>query len=372
MEKSRKASMKKRNSAATLSLIMGLCITTTPYAHASKNGFWEGVGIAAATVAAGIGAWKLAEWCFTESDSQLVIRAKTEYEQALHFSESITFLKNTYHINNAYFCERDTYTITHEINEPVLYGVARYWFDRGISVSAYIDEIIGSEHAIQLLSKTLHTRIDEKKGMYLDAYQARIVSDMRHVLSLIEGYLPHLTLLRNYVSYHSTYFNLFDEEAYLYKQYDTELRITGSMASSYTMMNDIRNSVLWRYSDRKYPLSCFVSEIDSDISSLSYSIRSTSARYVERIGAARYLKDSLDWIKKAVASDERYVQEQYQKEIERLEKARLEAMQQKLDIERMQLAAQQQQNMLLAQNNILQAQHIVQQHTPQQVTVIVK
>src|SRR5579862_9060653 len=82
--------MHKKNKSQALSLLLCTSLFCTISPTDQSNNIWNYVGAAAATVAAGIGAYKLLEWCFYETNAQLVERAEREYKHALRFAEDGT------------------------------------------------------------------------------------------------------------------------------------------------------------------------------------------------------------------------------------------------------------------------------------------
>jgi hypothetical protein len=351
--------MQKKNKAFLLLLLTGSLACHDIIAEESKSFFWEGVGIAAAVVVAGVGACKLVQWCFSETNEQLVERAEREYNDALQFVDDILLFEQGYSIT--YITPEDRQYVFHHIYEPVLYSLARIYFDRGLESYTYINMVANAKNELDSLSKTLHHRIKKQKGKYVDHHIAQTIRAMHMLISKIDDYLPHLTLFCDYIKHNRSYFELFDIEARLYKQYDTQIRIINSNAMSHIMAHDVRQSVAWEYSDRKYPFIVFVSGIESDIATLKSYIHSLSSYYTERINYARQVLNSLKWIKNVVATDERYTYEKYQAEQERLERLKIEALQE--------------QNRLLVQNNMLQAQKFAQQKYQDnncQVTVILQ
>src|SRR5579863_7787993 len=99
--------MEKRNKAIVMFLLIGSLLFSDVLCAAkeSKSFFWEGVGVAAAVVAAGVGACKLLEWCFTETNSELIARAEREYQRSLQFVDSVELLENAYRLNHIMILE---------------------------------------------------------------------------------------------------------------------------------------------------------------------------------------------------------------------------------------------------------------------------
>ncbi len=362
--------MKKDHKALILLFfVSSLLITNMHAANTPIKTFWHVVGTAAAAVAAGVGAYKILDWCFSETNDQLLARAEREYNNASQYVDTMSLFEQAYNIVYADIQERKL--VFNRLYEPCLYTIAKTLFDRGIVCTSYVNDVVRAKGQLLSLSSQLHSRIKEQQGSYVDTHTAHTLNNMYSLMHYIDEYLPHLSLFADYVEHHKNYFTLFDAEASLNKKYDTELRIVKSGSLVSTMVHDVRQSVAWNHSDKRYSFLAFVSYIESDCASLRDKIRSLSYNYSERIHYATWLLESLEWIKKAITSDERYAYQVYQAEQERLERLQVEALQEKACIERAQLYAQQEQNRLLAHNNALHAHHIAQDAKTSQVTIVV-
>src|SRR5580704_1058001 len=88
--KQRVFTMHKISTSFFLSLLMvGHFPTISCSDQSFGHSFWDGVGIAAAAIAVGVGAAKLASWCFTETNPQLISRGEAEYNKALGYGDMI-------------------------------------------------------------------------------------------------------------------------------------------------------------------------------------------------------------------------------------------------------------------------------------------
>ena len=348
--------MHKKNKSILSCVLMIVTLQQNLHSTDQSNNIWNYVGAAAATVAAGIGAYKLLEWCFYETNAQLIERAEREYKHALRFVEdgTLSTFKGFHNLSCQHiFDPVSSYDITAVLDtvyEPALYSLARWWFDRGIPILSAIDDIIYTNRVLCTVSDVLHKRIAEHGNRKVPYHEAKYINTMRVLVDKIDHYIQHLGLLSAYLIQHRTYFVVFCAEADLQKKYDAELRIINLHNPHYVMINDICQCVIWNNGGLRYPYISYVEDLSDDSASLKRAIKALSYRYNERLYYANGLLKSLEWIKNSIVLDARYIQEVYQKEEERLRQLKIEALQDQLCIERAQLAAQREYNKLQNKN----------------------
>lgn len=359
--------MQKKNKALLLlSLVGPLVCGDITAKQSSLDSFVQGACAVGLGIIGIAGAAKLAEWCFTETNNQLVSRGQTEYTNALRYSDVMNMFEKSYMITDWSIAYREG--IVKNVSEPILYDIATALWNKGLSQSAYVRDVTYAKNQLQALSSKLHTRITEQRGSYLSHDERRTFNAMNDLVFKVDQFLPSISCFADYLDYHKSYFSLYEFEARLYKYYDAELRIVKSGAYAHVMAYDLRQAIVWRYSGYRYPFITFIDGLSGDISSLKSRIRSAGYCYTERIGFADSLLYSLDWMKRIALADDRYAHEVYQAEQERLERLRIEALQEQARIEQAQLRAMREHNRILERNNELQRQEMRQNNSKCQST----
>lgn len=353
--------MKKRNKALLLlSLVGSLFCADIVAKQSSVDAFVQGACAVGLGIIGIAGAAKLAEWCFTETNNQLVSRGDSEYRNALRYSDVMDVFEKAYGLSGFTMPHSDS--IVKNVSESVLYDLATTLWNKGLSQSAYVRDVAYAKNQLKALSSKLHTRINEQAGVYLNHDERRAFNAMNELVYKVDRLLPRIGLFSDYLDYHKNYFSLYDCESRIYKYYDTELRIVKNDLHGNTAAYDLRQAIVWRHSGYKYPFIKFIDGLNGDISSLKSYIRSAGYCYAERIGFANSLLSSLDWIKRIALADDRYAHEVYQAEQERLERLRIEALQEQARIEQAQLRAMREQNRILERNNELRRQELIRQN----------
>lgn len=357
--------MQSKNKALLLLSLVGSMVCGDIVAkQSSLDTFVQGACAVGLGIIGIAGAAKLAEWCFTENNNQLVARGESEYANALRYADMIHLFGNSYMIIDWSIAYREG--IISNVSEPILYDIATALWNKGLSQSAYVRDVAYAKNQLKALSSKLHARISEQIGSYLSHDERRIFNAMNDLVCKVDQMLPRISLFSEYLDYHKSYFSLYDCESRIYKYYDTELRIVKNNVYGSAVAYDLRQAIVWRHSGSRYPFIKFVDGLSSDISSLKSHMSSAGYRYSERISFANSLLSSLDCIKRIALADDRYAHEVYQAEQERLERLRIEALQEQACIEQAQLRAMREQNMILERNNELRRQEIRQNNSKYQ------
>jgi hypothetical protein len=349
--------MQKKNKALLLLSLVGALICGDIIAkQSSLDTFVHGACAVGLGIIGIAGAAKLAEWCFTETNNQLVSRGQSEYSNALRYVDVMNLFENAYGLSGFTMPHSDL--IVRNVSEPILYDLATTLWNKKLSQSAYVRDVAYAKNQLRELSSKLHARINDQRGSYLSYDERKTFDAMNELASKVDHLLPRISLFSHYLDYHKSYFSLYDCESKIYTYYDAELRIVKNDAYGTTVAYDLRQAIVWRHSGSRYPFMKFVDGLSGDISSLVSCIRSAGYCYSERIGFANSLLTSLDCIKRIALADERYAREVYQAEQERLERLRIEALQEQARIERAQLDAMREQNRILERNNELRRQEM--------------
>jgi hypothetical protein len=308
---------------------------------------------------------KLAEWYFTETNTNLIARAESEYTSALRFSDVVMTFERLYGISGNASWRQDE--IIKNISESILYELALTVWHKNISQLSFIDSVATVTKNLENTLARLRTRINALQGNYL--YQNELVelNGMKSAEMKINTLLPRLSLLLRYYQQHNRYFLLYDKEAEIYKVYDVQLRIARSGNHYNVIAYDICQSIQ-TYNDR-FPFVAFVNRLSDHLSGLKRAINFIPVYYSDRFRLAQELEQTLEFIKKTVVSDPRYRAELNQIEQERFERMRIEEMQRANEMEERHLYAQRdrtrelnKQNRLLQEANNLKRQELFQEN----------
>lgn len=285
------------------------------------NSFAQGACIAAGVLGVAAGLAKLAEWCFSETNQQLVARGEKEYNNACQYTERVEFFEQTYNISGLTSYDKDYALRT--LYEPLLFTIANSLLERGVTSASYYRDVASSAAQLKQLSDRLHERINGMVGVRLDHEETKTLRFMHALVARVDGYLPHLQLFSEYLMSHKRYFNLFDKEAQLRNLYSEELRLaqTGLHASS--MMYHLRGHIIGQSYGKQYPFISYVDALKSNISGLKYNLEG-SYPYGERVGHANHVLNTLIWVRDIVVADSTYANEVYHREQARLEHMRRE------------------------------------------------
>ena len=335
----------QKNNRAFLGLLLAVSFFVTNAIAKDSLGqnFWNGVGIAATAVAAGVGLAKLADWYFTETNSQLINRATKEYSNALTYGGMMNLCEETYGITRS---------------EQALVDMAAILWDKGIDQYGYVMNVSLINSRLNELSNALHARINELRGKYLERDEVRVLEAMNGVAKSINQLLPAFNRFSHSLESNKSFFKLYDYGMKLYVFYDKEIRIIKSGFYHDTIAYDLHQAILYRHSGQKYPFIAFVNRLNADISTLKSYIRSATHSYVIVVNNGKILFDMLEAIRRIALSDDRYATELYQAEQERLERLRIEALQEQARIEHVQLSAMREQNRILERANRLKQEEL--------------
>jgi hypothetical protein len=338
-------------------LITVMVMMTQPhYAYTRHWGIAETAGAVATAVLAGVGLAKLADWCFSETNQQLLERGKVEYDHAMRYKDIMYFFEESY---GATSISSDNYHyFKPSFSEPILYSIATRLFEKGISQSRYAQEVDAARYTLKALSEKLRTRIKEKKDRYLDKVERQELDAMKKFSHKLDTFLNRFNVFADYLQEHKEYLSLYEYEAYLYKHYEAEMRIAKAGVYAENVAYDLRKEILWRYSDNRYPFNVFIKNMTDNIARLRSHINMVSSKYTERLHYARLLQDQLAWIRQVATNDPQYAQELQRIEQERIEQLRLEVLHEQARIERNKLREMERYNDLVAENNVIARQQL--------------
>lgn len=311
----------KRN----ITLLVAVLLLSLPFngvkAKSSANSFAQGACIAAGVLGVAAGLATLADWCFSETNQQLVVRGEREYNNACQYTERVEFFENVYDISGLTNYDKN-YVLT-TMREPLLFTIANSLSERGIASAYYCTEVVASAKQLKQLSDRLHERINGSVGVRLNHEEIKTMRSMHALVARVDGYLPHLQLYADYLASHASYFNLFDKEANIRKHYQEELRLVQMGMHASVAIHHMKQHILAQSYGKQYPFIVYVDGLKSDITSLKYKLEG-SYHYAERAGYAHQVLNALMWIRDIVIADSAYANELYYMEQARLERMRRE------------------------------------------------
>jgi hypothetical protein len=327
--------MIKKNKVAGLLFLVVSALCSDTYVVAGHKSdidtFIGGACIAAAGLLGVAGIAKLAHWCFSESDEQVITRVYGEYNQGLSYNDMMYYMQQTVYDS-----------------ESVLYNLAVQIWQTGQQNSSYRSQLYSLKNKLQASLSTLYKRIMSLQSAPRLTYdEKRAIAQMRSLAEKIEQLLPHLIALSDYFDSHKTYFDLYEVEAQLMHRYNEQISLLSNGGHWSHMEHNIKQSVIYADSGR-YPFVYFVDRLESDIAWLKKTVSRTAYQYVGRIGCARELLDNLIHVKNMIVADTRYAQERQAIELERIERERLAAFQAQVRAQQNMANALYQQNLLLA------------------------
>jgi hypothetical protein len=318
-------------------ILLSLAVVSLSHhnADAKNNGFVEGclaVGAAAIGIA---GIATAVNYCFSESDDQLIARAESEHIRAANAYSGMFY---------DFYC--DPY---HTGLEFQLYEIASIVWNKGQSQNAYRSGMRSARDQLQSSLEKLRKRFSKliSKRNYEDQSRAR---RMNALIGKIESFLLELNSLYNFIEKHRYYFDLYESDGKISNYYSNLIAIARS--GSYYAAQDIKQAILYADNGR-YPYINFVKTIKSNIATLKTDMRYLAYSYPNRAMLAQNLIDTLSWMRNIVVADVRYSNEQYDQEQERLEQERQRLAREQLEMYRAQLRAQEAQ--LRAQQELARA-----------------
>lgn len=308
-------------------------------------------GIAAATC---YGCYRLYSWLFEQSDEKLLEHAHNACQEAqARYDSMYKLLTNTYPSYN------NNNDIIYNFTESVLYqlGVEKHY---DASIDNYLRRLISSIKTLEGYKSKLTQRIPLiYTTVHTDSTKAWIYDHMQALLQKITTIMPTLSLLRDYLTHHRSYFILFEFESSLLYRYNQELNCLHTFSFESPKLTEVvRRCIMMHhnYTQHRYPFISYVDMISRDIDTLHEAIARLAYNYAERIYYAQDLYQKLTIMKGIVISANEYHTELIEQEKAHLKEAELAIQQQ-------QLHAMQQQNYLYEQELRLQEQQCNQPYT---------
>ncbi len=342
--------MSKKTARIFFSLLV---IGLMPFpAHADA---WDDIGkplaIGSALIAGVGGLIGLGSWLASESDQELLYRARDSYQQIRKAHNAlIVKIEDTYKVSEPYL---NANNVVHTVNETLLYDLAGSFARGQQDISSYISRLNNHISDLRSVSDRLQSRMNTlRTSSYENVTIREMVHQMNAIRETIRSGLPHLALLRDYLAEHKTYFVIFDAENSARKRYSREL---AALSSGYydrsLVLDEIKYVVMANQSHgrRTYPYLHYVSQIEEQIAHLEQSLKRPTYNYPDRLGWARWTLDNLLYIKSLIITTDAYAQEWRDRERAELEREQLHVMRQQADAEKRTAQALEEKNRLKRQ-----------------------
>ena len=336
-------------------VVFGLALSSAPLCRASHDPF-ESVAAAALTVGTalitGYGIYKLCDWAFSRTDEQVIADVEQHLRRAhLDFDRGLSIVERGPHgmqDNSIDHYPALWHASMYSLEEPILYELASMNLQSTTcasytsSLSSLIDLLV-SEHAtlnsrLSALSETMRVQ---------DCDLQRTYTHMNNLVGQVSCLLGRLRFLKEYMLDRYSYFSLYECEASLLGRYDQEIIAHDKYSYDlYALTHLVRACVLRSHvhDSYAYPYMAYVKKIQADLSRLNDQMAKCGYEYINRLQAAHELYDKLAKISSIVISDPSYNAEIRAYEIAERERQRLE-------LERMKIAALQHQAWQLRQQN---------------------
>lgn len=335
--------MKKRNNRAMAGLLAVSLMCSSSMSNARNNdGFIAGACAVGAAILGVAGAVAVADWCFSETDDQMITRINGEYS-TIH-----TQYKGTMDYFGLISGMTSHAYQPSVISESVLHEFATYVWNSNVTQHAYRSGVVAAQNQLKTSVQGLRKRInalERKNCKYEDLCR---LARMRQLLSATTDLLADVTCFADCLEHHRSYFNLYDTVDKLRNRYFEELTILES--NRYSVSSELKRCVV-NNDGGQYALRTFVIKIESDIANLKSDIRSLAYNYPAKRQYVNALLHEVVEIKNIIVNDPRYQQELYEWEQARLQRLQLQALEAQARAERERVWAMREQNRILEERN---------------------
>jgi hypothetical protein len=346
--------MKRRNSIAMAGLLAGSLVCSSSNSLARNNdGFIAGACAVGAALFGVAGAVALADWCFSETDDQMIERITVEY-RTIHaqYKDTMNYFGRISGMNHYVYAAHKPFNT---ISESALHEFATFVWDSNRTQHEYRSAVITAKNQLKDSVQKLRKRAHALEGKHCKCDDQRRLSNMRLLLAMTDELLVDITLFADCLNHHHSYFNLYDTVDTLRGRYLQELTIFES--GYYTIAADLKRCIVGNNSGQ-YALRSFVISIESDIAKLKSDIRSLAYNYPAKRQYVNGLLNELTEIKSIIKNDPRYQQELYEWEQARLQRLQLELLEAQARAERDRLNALRQQNRILEERNRIERERL--------------
>src|SRR4030095_4359304 len=345
-------------------LLISSCFSSS-YGWNDQNSFAQSLITGICVVGAAVGAAAVVDWCFSETDDQLISRFDRECCDAdSQYKDLMGYVEKSYRI---YAFPVDSVTLFRNYSEVTLYELATAVINSGTSLYTYRSNVMAVKKTLQSSMNILRKRIYTLERKNCSPDELRRLQSMRSLFRNAEKLIYHIVFFAGYLEHHKSYCNL----------YDTVTTVRNNYAHCFAIIEqelypeiNLKNSIVYAIGGR-YPFITFVKTIKSDISHLRSNINSLAYNYETGRRYATITLNQLMWMKDVVMADARYAQECFQREQERLQQLQLQLMEAQARAEFDRVNALCEQNRLLRQRNYLEKQKIGNKSSGCDVTVVV-
>ena len=345
--------MKNKKALLLLPLVASLSCGNV-YSYETHDKFIAGACAAAAALVGIAGTAAFVDWCFSETDDQLIGRVSSECQIIVsQYKQSMD-----YFLQQAGVGLYSPHRPIQYIPETVLFEFATFVWNSGSSQSAYRSELFSAKYKLQGYVKDLSKRIYSYQGKYTSYEEQKKLSIMRNLLQSVEQLLVDITLFADCLECHNSYFTLYDCVGKTRNRYAAQIAILES--GRYSIHAEIKQSIL-SYDSSQYAFRNFVKGIESDISNLDFSLRNLAYNYEAGQRYAHQFLHQLITIKNIVVTDSRYQEELYQWEQARLEQQRIRILEEQARMERDRIRIERERNRLMEKQIQLERQKIYAQ-----------
>jgi hypothetical protein len=302
--------MKKQKSTLLAGLMIASLVCSNATAKAgNSDGFVAGMCAVGAAVLGVAGAVALADWCFSETDDQMIARIDAQCRDIVaSYQEDMKYMNRLMR--------------TYDTSESTLHEFATYVWNKNVTQSAYRSGVWTVKGNLHSSIQTLRKRVNKLASKHLNYEDQQRLRRMRQLLNNAEELLTSIGRFANILEDHKTYFDLYDAIDTVRSKYFQEISILESR--SFTTETEIKRSIL-NYDHGQYAFRTFVINITSDINNLESKIRYLKHGYDAKRQYAQLLVNYLITVKNIVVNDPRYQQELYEWEQAELQRMRIEA-----------------------------------------------
>jgi hypothetical protein len=357
--------MKRRTMTLLMVPLMVSLSVGNVSARTDHDGFIAGACAVGAALLGAAGAVALVDWCCSETDDQLIARVSNEYH----------VITANYQQTMDYFGPRAGVGIhaphrpASYIPESVLLEFAGFLWNGNVSPQDYMSGVFAARDKLQSCTKDLRKRIHNLENKYTSYEEQKRLVTMRNLAQRVDQLFADIALLAQCLECHKTYLALCNTIGKTHTRYAQEINIVTS--ERYSLVTELKQYVV-SHDGGRYAFKNFVREIEADIAQVNSRVYALARSYPSAQNDAILLVNRLNYIKNLIVSDPRYQQELYEWEQARLERQRMQMLEEQARLERERIRVLEQQNRILAEHNRLERQKMyVQPAYVEEVTVTV-
>lgn len=339
----------------TLALILS-SIGITSSIRTEENPYVVGGLIVGGAAVATLGIGAYLGWFDEKNQSIIEDAQKTLRTTQKQYGSCATYLiaeglikTNTTYVKNYY-----------PATEDQLYHVADY-------VTVVQPHMLFSDYIYNLNSQISHlSSLATKMAKRIRSIESKNYTDhqthneliaFKQLSEQIRAELPLYEQLHVFFKSHQTYFNLFQREVEIRKEYVNEINIINNHHADISTCFALLKVQATSGEYCKYPLTRYVQRLQNAISRLTNQLAITSG-YPQRISWCADLKNQLTFAKGIISADPAYTAETIALEKEKIEREKLELAQKELWVQKAQLKAMKEKNEIEREKARLEAEKL--------------